>query len=101
MRKLVGGIRTTLPDRAEADAVRGQAHYEVRVRVEGELGRSLSSLFGELEVAAAPDGTTVLSGELSDQAALHGLLASVRDLGLALISVEAFASSRARSVEGG
>jgi hypothetical protein len=38
-------------------------------------------------VAAEPDGTTLVSGELPDQAALHGLLAAIRDLGLSLISV--------------
>ncbi len=34
-----------------------------------------------------PDGTTVLSGLVTDQAALHGLISRVRDLGLPLISV--------------
>lgn len=62
--------------------------YQVRVRVQGELPPTWSTLLADLAVAVEPDGTTVLSGELADQAALHGLLAAIRDLGLALISVE-------------
>ena len=42
-------------------------------------------------MAAEPDGTTLVSGELADQAAVHGLLAAIRDLGLSLISVETVA----------
>jgi hypothetical protein len=65
--------------------------YQVRVRVQGELPAAWSPILGDLSVAAAPDGTTLVSGELADQAALHGLLAAIRDLGLSLISVETIA----------
>ena len=41
-----------------------------------------------------PDGTTVISGELGDQSAVHGLLDAIRDLGMSLVSVEAAAISR-------
>ena len=62
------------------------AHYEIRV--EGHLDRSRwSRWFDGMEVRPAEDGTTVLSGLVADQAALHGLLAKVRDLGLPLINV--------------
>ena len=60
------------------------AHYEIRV--EGVLGSQWAAWFGNLQVEN--DGRqTVISGLLADQAALHGLLAKVRDLGLCLISV--------------
>jgi hypothetical protein len=49
-------------------------------------------------VAPAADGTTLVSGELADQAAVHGLLASIRDLGLSLISVETAAIPSASPV---
>ena len=63
--------------------------YRVRVRVNGELDPAWwSGLFSDLVVTAEPDGTTLLGGELTDQAALHGLLATIRDLGLSLISAE-------------
>ena len=75
--------------------------YQVRVRVEGMLAPSWSSLLAALDVAAEPDGSTLLSGEVPDQAALHGLLATIRDLGLSLISVETVAIPRSAIVTGG
>jgi hypothetical protein len=58
--------------------------YEIRV--DGVLDDHWADWFGGLQVAR--DGTqTVISGPLADQAALHGLLAKLRDLGLSLISV--------------
>ena len=62
--------------------------YQIRVRVQGELPPTWSTSLADLAVAAEPDGTTLVSGELADQAALHGLLAAIRDLGLSLVSVE-------------
>ena len=51
-------------------------------------------VLADLAVVPEPDGTTLVSGELADQAAVHGLLASIRDLGLSLISVETAPSHR-------
>jgi hypothetical protein len=65
--------------------------YQVRVRVQGELATGWSVVLGDLAVVLEPDGTTLVSGELPDQAAVHGLLGSIRDLGLSLISVETIA----------
>jgi hypothetical protein len=65
--------------------------YQIRVRVQGELAPAWSTLLADLAVAVEPDGTTLVSGELADQAAVHGLLAAIRDLGLSLISVETVA----------
>jgi len=59
-----------------------------RLRVRGQLGPQWSCWFEGLDVETVPDGDTTLSGSLPDQAALHGLLARVRDIGLTLISVE-------------
>jgi len=67
--------------------------YQVRIRVQGELSPAWwSGVFVDLLIAGAPDGTTLLSGFLPDQAALHGLLATVRDLGLSIVSVETVAA---------
>jgi hypothetical protein len=60
-------------------------HYEIRV--EGELSRRWSVWFDGLRLTSAPGGVTIIAGEVADQAALHGLLARIRDLGLPLISV--------------
>jgi hypothetical protein len=59
--------------------------YEVRVR--GHLAPHWSAWFGGLTVTHEDDGTTTLRGPVPDQAALHGLLAKVRDVGATLISV--------------
>ena len=75
--------------------------YQIRVRVQGELAPSWSAVFGDLAVAADPDGTTLVTGELTDQAALHGLLGAIRDLGLSLISVDTVAISPSGPQPGG
>ena len=59
--------------------------YEIKVR--GNLGEEWTDWFGGLTVAADEQGNTILKGEIPDQAALYGLLARVRDLGLPLLSV--------------
>jgi hypothetical protein len=51
------------------------------------LDRHWSAWFEGLELRGEPGGVTVLAGPVADQAALHGLLARVRDLGLPLLSV--------------
>jgi len=58
--------------------------YEIRV--EGILDECWSGWFDGLQVTSHPDGVTVIAGPVTDQAALHGLLAKVRDLGRPLIS---------------
>lgn len=59
-----------------------------QLRVDGHLDDHWSAWFGGLTLTHENDGTTSLSGLVPDQAALHGLLMKVRDLGIALISVE-------------
>ncbi|MDI7275165.1 MAG: hypothetical protein QME94_04225 [Anaerolineae bacterium] len=59
--------------------------YEIRVQ--GELPGDWSSWFEGLEIRRGPRGESILSGLLADQAALHGVLAKIRDLNLKLISV--------------
>lgn len=63
----------------------GQAYYEIRVA--GQLERHWSEWFDGLAVEADESGQTILSGLVPDQAALHGLLNKIRDLGLPLLSV--------------
>ena len=57
------------------------------VRVSGHLDPHWSARFAGLALAHDADGTTTLTGPVADQAALHGILARVRDLGVTLISV--------------
>ena len=58
-----------------------------RIRVRGHLGAKWSDWFEGLRISNEEDGEAVLTGQVSDQAALHGLLAKVRDLGLPLLEV--------------
>ena len=62
-----------------------KAFYEIQVR--GRLDALREELFDGMTVASADDVTTI-SGFVADQAALHGLLARVRDFGLVLVSVK-------------
>ncbi len=59
-----------------------------RIRLRGELGPEWSAWFVRAEVENLGDGTSALTAQLPDQAALHGLLARVRDLGLEIVAVE-------------
>ena len=57
------------------------------IRLKGHLNARWADWFDGLTLTQESDGTTLLSGSLIDQAALHGLLGKVRDLGLPLIAV--------------
>ena len=57
------------------------------IRVRGHLRPEWSEWFGGMTIAHEANGDTILSGPVADQAALHGLLARVRDLGLTLVSL--------------
>jgi len=60
-------------------------YYEIRIK--GRLDSRWSDWFASLRLTHLEDDVTLLSGQLPDQAALHGLLERVRDLNLTLISV--------------
>jgi hypothetical protein len=66
---------------------RGEAAF-YQIRVQGVLDESWSEWLGGLEVRPLESGVTVLTGSIRDQAALHGLLNKIRDLGLPLLCVE-------------
>lgn len=59
-----------------------------QIRVVGHLDRHWSAWFGGLTLSHEDDGTTTLAGDLSDQAALHGVLSQIRDLNLTLVALE-------------
>jgi len=59
--------------------------YEIRLR--GHLDSRWAAWFDGLSLSNEDDGTTIIGGPVADQAALHGLLQKVRDLGLPLVSV--------------
>jgi hypothetical protein len=58
-----------------------------QIRITGHLGRTWTDWFEGLAITLEDNGDTLLTGPLVDQAALHGLLKKVRDLGMPLVSV--------------
>lgn len=57
------------------------------IRVKSHLGRQWTDRFEELCITLQEDGTTLLTGQIVDQAALYGILRKIRDLGIVLLSV--------------
>ncbi|MDF1602732.1 hypothetical protein [Nocardioides sp. YIM 152315] len=64
----------------------GPGWYEIRLQ--GRLDERWAAWFDGMTIEPAPGGVTVLRGPVVDQAALHGVLARVHDLGVPLISVK-------------
>ena len=63
----------------------GIPQYEIRVR--GHLAPRWTAWFDGLSLIAEDDGTTVIRGPVVDQAALHGVLQRLRDVGIPLVSL--------------
>jgi hypothetical protein len=84
-----GGMddRPLSPDEHEPESITGSSPAVYDIRLQGELDASWTEWLGGLEVQWGHDGTTILTGPLADQAALHGILARIRDLGIPLIGV--------------
>lgn len=68
-----------------------------QIRLQGHLARQWTDWFGGLTITLEEDGDTLLTGLVIDQAALHGLLKKVRDLGMPLISVNRAGPDRAEA----
>ena len=76
---------TTDPDQSQV--------YQIRIK--GHLDRQWTDWFEGMTIMLEDNGDTLLSGPVIDQAALHGLLKKVRDLGIPLLSVNRVMSSQA------
>ena len=65
------------------------ADHEIRyeIKVKGHLEQHWSEYLGSLEIIWDAQGNSLLTGFIPDQAALHGILAKIRDLGLTLVSL--------------
>jgi hypothetical protein len=69
--------------------------YEIRIK--GHLGREWTDWFEGLTIQLQDDGETLLTGPVIDQAALHGLLKKVRDVGMPLLSINCVTPSQAEA----
>ena len=74
---------------SEVKASTGHRHEPGRyeIRLGGHLDARWAAWFDGLGLRRESDGTTIIHGPIADQAALHGLLAKVRDTGLPLVSL--------------
>lgn len=68
-----------------------------QIKVNGSLSADWSTWFEDFQISPQQEGTTLLTGEISDQAALHGLLARIANLGLPLLSLTRLESSQAQT----
>lgn len=66
-----------------------------QIRIKGHLGYGWTDWFDDLNITLDENGDTLLTGPVVDQAALHGLLKKVRDLGMPLVSVNCLDSGQA------
>jgi hypothetical protein len=66
----------------------GRTPILYHIRVNGHLRPEWTEWFDGMTITQETNGDTTLSGLVADQAALHGLLVKVRDLGLVLVSVD-------------
>ncbi len=69
--------------------------YEIRF--EGHLSPYRAQMFEGMEMVQGPGGETVLTGPVIDQAALHGILDRIRDLGVPLLSVKRLSEDDAKT----
>jgi hypothetical protein len=66
-----------------------------QIRIKGHLGTEWADWFEGLTITLEDNGDTLLTGPVVDQAALHGLLKKVRDLGMPLVSVSPLENGQA------
>ena len=83
------------PERAATAGHDRPSTYEIRVQ--GRLADRWATWFDGLAIRPEPDGTTVLCGPVADQAALHGVLLRLRDLGVPLLSLTEVPSAPIRT----
>lgn len=77
-------------------------HYEpelYEIRLKGHLDDRWGNWFGDMTITLEDNGITLLTGPVIDQAALHGLLRKVRDLGMPLLSVNCLKPDQAETLD--
>ncbi len=78
---------STKDAKGEASAANRTSPLQYEIRLRGHLEPRWSGWFDGLSLTNESDGTTLISGPVVDQAALHGLLQKLRDVGVPLISI--------------
>ena len=81
-----------MPDKRGPDRDTDQPRI-YQIRIKGHLGHHWEDRFEEMRITLEDNGSTLLTGLVVDQAALHGLLRKIRDLGIPLLSVNSVDTS--------
>jgi hypothetical protein len=93
--------KSQIQDTNEAETMSAQFWNQLyEIRFEGHLSWYRAQMFEELEMVQEPGGETVLTGPIRDQAALHGVLNRIRDLGVPLLSVKRLSQDEAKTERG-
>jgi hypothetical protein len=79
--------RSTVADKAQTRNIDADEAVAYKIKLRGHLAQRWSDWLGGLEISHDAQGCSLLTGVVPDQAALHGILAQIRDLGLPLISI--------------
>jgi hypothetical protein len=79
--------KRTIKPTSEASATRQACVSQYEIRVNGRLDSRWTAWFEGLSLTTEDDGTTVIRGPVVDQAALHGLLHKLRDIGIPIVSL--------------
>lgn len=84
--------------------IRDQNDYQssstlYQIRIKGSLIHQVEEKFEGFSMTEEEDGDTLLTGTIIDQAALHGLLKKVRDLGMTLVSINSIDTGKAKKQE--
>ncbi len=79
---------------SDTSAGRATEPERYEIRLQGRLGSRWATRFDGMTLTATSDGSTLVEGPVVDQAALHGLLQTVRDIGIPLLSVTRVETTR-------
>ena len=85
-----------MSDKSKADLDQSNIY---QIKVKGHLDRQWSDWFDNLTITPSKNGTTLLTGPVVDDAALHGLIKKVRDSGMQLLSVNCIESDQVETID--
>jgi hypothetical protein len=74
-------------EKKSPEAFQDDAGHSYQIKIKGYIEEHWSDWLGGLQISHDSDGNSLLTGAVPDQAALHGILIQIRDLGLTLISI--------------
>jgi len=84
---MTGHIRTRMMSNKHISKMDPSQPIVYQIRIEGHLDRQWTDWFDGMTITLEDNGDTLITGPVVDQAALHGLLKKVRDLGMPLLSI--------------